>query len=56
MTELENKILENLKATSDDFLSLSYDNVHIKDMTRNELEMLCVLLAHQSMLREETKH
>ncbi len=55
MTDLENKILENLKETSSHFLSLSYNNVHIKDMTRNELELLCVLLAHQSMTREVTK-
>ena len=51
MTKLENKLIEDLKETSDEFLSLSYDNVHIKDMTRSELELLCTLLANQSILR-----
>ena len=53
MTELEKKIIDVLKETCEGFPTVYYDDVCIKDMTRDELELLCTLFAHQSMLREK---
>ena len=53
MTDLEKKIIEAFKETTDSFPTVYYDDVCIKDMTRDELELLCTLFAHQSMLKEK---
>lgn len=50
MTDLEKKMIDVLKETCEGFPTVYYDDVCIKDMTRDELELLCTLFAHQSML------
>ena len=52
MTELEKKLVDALETTVEGWGTLSWDNINIKDMTRRELELLCLLLGHQSMVKE----
>lgn len=52
MTELEKKLVSALEITVEGWGSLSWDSTNIKDMTRRELELLCLLLGHQSFSKE----
>jgi len=47
MTELEKKIIDAFETRG--WPSLSFCGISIKDMTRNELELLCILLGHESL-------
>ena len=52
MTELEKRLVGALETTVGDWGSMSWHNVNIKNMTRKELELLCLLLGHQSLVKE----
>ena len=51
MTRVEEKIIEAYEgsdySTAD--LSLSFENINIKDMTRRELELLCAFMGLELM-------
>ena len=52
MTELEKSLVSALRTTVEGWGSLYWDNINIKDMTKRELELLCLLLGHQSLVKE----
>jgi len=52
MTDLEKSLIGALKTAVEGWGSLSWDNTNIKDMTRKELELLCLLLGHQVLVKK----